>query len=465
MNKAIDAQNAACNAVVQLVDQGTLYSSGSLSIFDASSSLIANFVLSNPAFLPAIDGTAISNYITDSTSLIDGTAFSFNVFDRDASVVWSGTVTDFAGTGDLKLNSISIPQDSSISLTQIVYSVPEYFVNIGNQGCTGVQGYTGVQGVLGLTGVQGIQGPYGFGFQGETGVQGPNGNQGFTGVQGPVGFGFQGETGVQGDSGLTGVQGLQGSAGNQGVTGVSGQTGFQGTTGIQGVTGVSQYFPDIVDNVNGLSLQADGGRVSVNLYATGEAQPGDLLILSAENGISTTGCPIIGNFGSSTSGTYQSSDLAIYSIANGNFSNYTIIFQDTTTAGGESIVWGDSSVVFNIQGGVSTPDQLLTAAGGIYGTPWATLESIGSLPLNDWSGTFNQLNEFQTGFINTELNMNMGPLTRGAATLQTPLCSLTLSDGTATLSALNVCLPNLPTTPFGLPSGTLWKHDGTLMIS
>jgi hypothetical protein len=269
MIKAVDAQNAACNAVVQLVDQGSLNPSGSLSLLDASSTLIANFILSNPAFLPAVDGTSVSNYITDSTSVVDGTASVFNVFDRDASVVWSGTVSDFAGTGDLKLNSISIPQDSTISLTQIVYSVPDYFVNIGIQGATGVQGSTGVQGI------QGVQGPFGFtglqgsigsigstgvagvgitGIQGAQGITGPSGGvQGDTGVQGITGpsGGVQGDTGVQGDEGIQGLTGVQGIIGIQGLTGVLGNDGVQGLTGVRGPGGVA--------GVTGAGLQGSTG--------------------------------------------------------------------------------------------------------------------------------------------------------------------------------------------------------------
>ena len=256
MIKAVDAQNAACNAVVQLVDHGSLNPSGSLTLLDASSTLIASFILSNPAFLPAVDGTSVSNYITDSTSVVDGTAYVFNILDRDTSVVWSGTVSDFAGTGDLKLNSISIPQDSTISLTQIVYSVPEYFVNIGNQGVTGVQGPFGITGVTGagIQGTTGVQGLIGFGYQGYTGAQGNQGNdgatgiQGLTGIQGTTGAGIQGiqgnngVTGVQGPLGNTGIQGPTGIQGNQGITGPSagpqGLTGVQGNDGDQGLTGV-----------------------------------------------------------------------------------------------------------------------------------------------------------------------------------------------------------------------------------
>jgi Collagen triple helix repeat (20 copies). len=201
MIKSTDAQNAACNAVVQLVDLGSLNPSGSLNLLDTDSDAIANFILSNPAFGSAVDGTSTSNYIADATALIDATAASFDILNRDASAIWSGTVSTFSGTGDLKLNSVSISQGMKISLSNIVYSVPDSFIDIVIQGVTGVQGVTGLRGI--------------------TGVAGPNGSQGSTGV-----LGLQGATGV-GGQGETGIQGLTGPSG-----------GPQGSTGIQGATGV-----------------------------------------------------------------------------------------------------------------------------------------------------------------------------------------------------------------------------------
>jgi hypothetical protein len=258
MIKSVDAQNAACNAIVQLIDQGSLNPTGSLSLVSTDSNVIANFMLSYPAFAPAIDGTSVSNPITDSSSLIDGTASTFDILDRDSSVVWSGTVTDFAGTGDLKLNSIIIPYNVDISLTQIVYSVPDSFVNIGIQGNTGVQGigYTGVQGLTGVQGQTGLQGNQGFtgviglvGLQGQTGVDGQTGLQGITGplggpqgdtglqgITGPTG-GDQGQTGLQGPTGVQGIDGNQGITGVQGINGVTGVKGDLGQTGLQGLTG------------------------------------------------------------------------------------------------------------------------------------------------------------------------------------------------------------------------------------
>jgi hypothetical protein len=213
MFKSVNAQNAACNAVTSLVDQGSYYSSGQLNLllFD-SSTIITTFTLSNPAFQDAVDGTAVSNFIPDATAFIDGTASFFNILNRDASMVWTGTVSTYAGLGDCKLNSVNIFHDATITLTDIVYTVPPEFTNIGIQGTTGIKGNdgaTGLMGPQGPIGTTGIQGQTGIGMTGETGLQGITGAYG--GPQGVTGIGIQGETGPSG--------------GPQGVTGIQGPTG------------------------------------------------------------------------------------------------------------------------------------------------------------------------------------------------------------------------------------------------
>lgn len=198
MYKSIDAQNAACNAVTRLVDLGSDNSSGRLNIYgwDAST-ILAILPLPIPAFQSAVDGTAVSNLISDSTTINDGTASFFGVLNRDASTVWTGTVSDFAGSGDLKINDVNILQDSSITITSMIYIVPPEFTYFGAPGATGLQGVTGpagggsgtgigIQGATGLQGVTGLAGG-GTGIQGATGIQG---------VTGPAGGGFGG-TGVQ----------------------------------------------------------------------------------------------------------------------------------------------------------------------------------------------------------------------------------------------------------------------------
>ena len=380
MIKAIDAQNAACNAVVQLVDQGSLNPSGSLSILDASSSLIANFVLSNPAFQPAVDGTSVSNYITDSTSLIDGTAFSFDIMDRDASVVWSGTVTNFAGTGDLKLNSISIPQDSSISLTQIVYSVPEYFVNIGNQGNTGVQGLIGPAGSTGVgsIGATGVQGPFGFGFQGETGIQGNDGYQGVTGVQGVAGFGYQGQTGLQGPTGTQGSQGITGpSTGPQGTTGIQGNNGINGVDGDQGLTGV-QGNQGLTGIQGSTGVQGNDGAIG----ATGVGMDGAQGVTGVQGNVGLQG--ITGAFGGPLGNTGVQGATGIQGLTGvfvGSFGEMSgMISYGLVTGSYNQLVGGAPGFLNGMT--VDSSSHAIVGTGGIYLASYFLMGSTQTTPDN-----------------------------------------------------------------------------------
>lgn len=192
MFKSIDAQNASCNAVTSLVDLGSINPTGRLNIYDTTNTVLVQLDLSLPAFADAVDGTAVSNFITDSTVIYDGTATSFGVLNRDASTVWTGTVSDYAGNGDLKLNSIFFVKDAAVSVSNMVYVVPPEYSYFG---ATGAQGATGIMGLQGITGLRGVTGLYG-----QTGIRGVTG---FCGVTGCGATGFQGPTGIRGVTGLS----------------------------------------------------------------------------------------------------------------------------------------------------------------------------------------------------------------------------------------------------------------------
>jgi len=125
------ARNAACNAVIQLVDVGTDYSSAGIYLFDStdiplyqpdSSSPVARLAMSSPAFLDATDGTAYSNPITDNTAIRDATVTGFGVYNRDSTFIFGGTVSTSAA--DMILNPNIIYHDQTAALTSAYYLVP-----------------------------------------------------------------------------------------------------------------------------------------------------------------------------------------------------------------------------------------------------------------------------------------------------------------------------------------------------
>jgi hypothetical protein len=124
MIKSIAAQNAACNTIVRMVDNGTLFPTGCVDIYNADSTFITSLSFSYPAFRDATDGTAVSNMIMDATAVRDGTMALFSIMSRDRTSVWSGTISNQIGSGDMRLNTVSIYRDSTVSLASAYYAVP-----------------------------------------------------------------------------------------------------------------------------------------------------------------------------------------------------------------------------------------------------------------------------------------------------------------------------------------------------
>lgn len=127
MNKSMLARNAACNAVVRLVDQSstpTAWPTGRLYIYGNNSSLAAVLNFSNPSYRDATDGISQANPISDSTVYMDSTVSWFRVMNRDQEEVWTGTIgrTDRVG-GDMKFDSVIFPKDSTVTITSASYSV------------------------------------------------------------------------------------------------------------------------------------------------------------------------------------------------------------------------------------------------------------------------------------------------------------------------------------------------------
>jgi hypothetical protein len=124
ITKEVKAKNAACNAVVDLVDQGSFLSAGRLTLYGSDGSSIATLPLSYPAFMDSTDGTAQTWPIYDATATRDATATSFWISDRDGTRVYGGSVSNMSGSGDLKLNSNVLFHDSTVVISSGFFVVP-----------------------------------------------------------------------------------------------------------------------------------------------------------------------------------------------------------------------------------------------------------------------------------------------------------------------------------------------------
>jgi hypothetical protein len=124
------ARNAACNAIVDLIDAGS--GAGTLKIYTGTSpgpgnaatgTLLATLTFSDPAFGNASTGTATANAITaDSSADDDGTAGYARAEDSDGNDVIDLTV----GTSgaDLNLDSTAIVTGGTVSVTSCTVTVP-----------------------------------------------------------------------------------------------------------------------------------------------------------------------------------------------------------------------------------------------------------------------------------------------------------------------------------------------------
>jgi hypothetical protein len=121
-------RNAVANTVVDAVDAlgvGT----GTLNFRAAADAVasIATLPFQNPAFGAAgvvTVGLATANPITDDTTAEAGTVTHFDVKDSTAATIFQGTVSITTGVGDIKLSSVEIGTNDTISVSLLTYTAP-----------------------------------------------------------------------------------------------------------------------------------------------------------------------------------------------------------------------------------------------------------------------------------------------------------------------------------------------------
>src|SRR6056297_944747 len=118
------ARNAACNAIVDLVDVGA-GTNGTLEIGTAGfASTLVTFDFAATAFGAASSGTATAASLPiTATAAATGTAAEYRIRDQDNVTVWSGTSVGTSGT-EVVLSSTSITSGQSIDLTACSCTMP-----------------------------------------------------------------------------------------------------------------------------------------------------------------------------------------------------------------------------------------------------------------------------------------------------------------------------------------------------
>lgn len=112
------ARNAACDAVVDLLDGGTVefQTSG-----DAE---VATLTLGTPAFGAAAVGVATANAITSDTNATGGTITKAVFKTSGAAAVFTATVTVTSGGGDIELSSVVIGAGDTVALSSYTHTQP-----------------------------------------------------------------------------------------------------------------------------------------------------------------------------------------------------------------------------------------------------------------------------------------------------------------------------------------------------
>lgn len=124
---ATAARNAACDAVVDLLDAGA--GAGKLRLKSAGAVVLCEISLADPAFGAAAAGVASAAGLPKSgTGLAaagTGTAATqFDATDSTNAVVWSGTVTGVGGGGDIELDNVSIAENQVVTVTSLTHTQP-----------------------------------------------------------------------------------------------------------------------------------------------------------------------------------------------------------------------------------------------------------------------------------------------------------------------------------------------------
>lgn len=126
------ARNAACDAIVDLVDAGA--GAGYCEIKSSASTTggtpganneVATVAFADPAFGAAASGVAsLASDMSPDTDATGGTASHYTVFDSDNTACWQGSVTATGGGGDLELSSVSIGAGDTVTISSFTVTVP-----------------------------------------------------------------------------------------------------------------------------------------------------------------------------------------------------------------------------------------------------------------------------------------------------------------------------------------------------
>ena len=127
------AQNALANAIATLVDADA--GAGKILIYDGtiptnantavgSQTLLATVNLADPAFGSASAGVITGTDPASVNAVATGTASWFRMTDNSGDVIMDGDVTVTAGSGTMKLSSVSLTSGGPVDITSLTVTAP-----------------------------------------------------------------------------------------------------------------------------------------------------------------------------------------------------------------------------------------------------------------------------------------------------------------------------------------------------
>lgn len=117
-------KNARADAICDAVDTGTTNTYGQLWLKNSGGDTLVKLNFSNPAFGGASNGVCISGNIQDGLAILAGSAVSFDVVNRDETVIFSGTVGAVGSGADLEsdTSSVTMAIGEQIEVSSLVYT-------------------------------------------------------------------------------------------------------------------------------------------------------------------------------------------------------------------------------------------------------------------------------------------------------------------------------------------------------
>ena len=115
------ARNAACNAVVDLVDNS---GPGDLVFETSGDAEVATLPFSATAFGAAAAGVATADTITDDSSATGGTIAQASFYDGVPTKVLECSVTATGGGGDIEISSLVVGAGDTVSCSSLTVTMP-----------------------------------------------------------------------------------------------------------------------------------------------------------------------------------------------------------------------------------------------------------------------------------------------------------------------------------------------------